>query len=116
MKLNHLNLTVDDVPAARDFLVRHFALRPQGEAHKNFAMLVDDDGLTLTLMGVGETNEVVYPKTFHIGFILPDQASVDELHASLRADGFATEPPADQHGAWAFSFRAPGGFRIGVRG
>jgi catechol 2,3-dioxygenase-like lactoylglutathione lyase family enzyme len=116
MKLNHVNLTVEDVPAARDFLARHFGLRPEGEGHKNFGMLIDDAGLVLTLMGVGETNEVVYPKTFHLGFILPDEASVNDLHASLRADGFAAEAPSRQHGAWGFSIQAPGGFRIAVRG
>ena len=36
MKLNHINLTVDDVPAARQFLERHFGLRPAGDGHKNF--------------------------------------------------------------------------------
>jgi catechol 2,3-dioxygenase-like lactoylglutathione lyase family enzyme len=52
MKLNHLHLTVNDVPAARAFLERYFGLRPLGEGHKNFDMLLDDDGLVLTLMGV----------------------------------------------------------------
>jgi catechol 2,3-dioxygenase-like lactoylglutathione lyase family enzyme len=37
MKLNHLHLTVDDVPAARGFLERHFGLRPLGEGHKVIA-------------------------------------------------------------------------------
>jgi catechol 2,3-dioxygenase-like lactoylglutathione lyase family enzyme len=36
MKLNHLNLAVDDVPAARQFLERAFGLRPVGEGHHNF--------------------------------------------------------------------------------
>ena len=49
-------LTVDDVPAARAFLERHFGLRPAGEGHKNFDMLLDDDGLVLTLIGVGRSN------------------------------------------------------------
>jgi catechol 2,3-dioxygenase-like lactoylglutathione lyase family enzyme len=44
MKLNHIHLTVDDVPATGQFLQRIFGLRPVGEAHKNFEMLLDDDG------------------------------------------------------------------------
>jgi len=115
MKLNHINLTVDDVPAARQFLERHFGLRPAGEGHKNFDMLFDDDDLVLTLIGVGRSNTVGYPKTFHIGFIQPSETHVDEINQRLNEDGFDVEPPSRQHGAWAFSFQAPGGFTIGVR-
>ena len=115
MKLNHLHLTVDDVPAARGFLERHFGLRPFGEGHKNFDMLLDDDGLVLTLIGVGRDNTVSYPKTFHIGFIRPSDAHVDEINQRLKDAGFDVEPPSRQRGAWAFSFQAPGGFKIVVR-
>jgi lactoylglutathione lyase len=115
MKLNHVNLTVDDVPAARRFLEGYFGLLPAGEGHKNFDMLVDDEGFVLTLMGVGRANAVRYPKTFHIGFIQPSDAHVDEINQRLKEDGFDIEPPSRQHGAWAFSFQAPGGFTIGVR-
>jgi lactoylglutathione lyase len=115
MKLNHINLAVDDVPAARQFLERHFDLRRQGEGHKNFEMLLDDDGLVLTLMGVGHSNTVSYPKTFHIGFILPSDAHVDEINERLKQDGFGVEAPGLRHGAWAFSVQAPGGFTIAVR-
>jgi catechol 2,3-dioxygenase-like lactoylglutathione lyase family enzyme len=31
VKLNHVNLTVDDVSAARAFLEKHFGMRPYGE-------------------------------------------------------------------------------------
>jgi lactoylglutathione lyase len=115
MKLNHLHLTVDDVPAARAFLALHFGLRPQGEGHKNFDMLLDDDGLVLTLMGVGRDNTVSYPKTFHVGFILPSDLEVDAINQRLKDDGFDVESPSQQHGAWAFSFQAPGNFKIVVR-
>jgi catechol 2,3-dioxygenase-like lactoylglutathione lyase family enzyme len=115
MKLNHLHLTVDDVPATRSFLERHFGLRPSGEGHKNFAMLLDDDGLVLTLIGVGRSNTVTYPKTFHIGFIQPSEVQVDEINRRLKGDGVDVEAPTHQRGAWAFSFQAPGGLRIVVR-
>jgi catechol-2,3-dioxygenase len=116
VKLNHLHLTVDDVPAARGFLERYFGLQSAGEGHKNFDTLTDDDGLVLTLMGVGRSNTVTYPKTFHIGFIQPSDARVDEIYQRLREDGFEVEAPSHQHGAWAFSVEAPGGFKIVVRG
>jgi lactoylglutathione lyase len=115
MKLNHLHLTVDDVPAARGFLERHFGLRPHGEGHKNFDMLSDDIGLVLTLIGVGRSNTVSYPKTFHIGFIRLSEADVNQINLRLKEDGIDVEAPSHQHGAWEFSFQAPGGFRIAVR-
>jgi lactoylglutathione lyase len=115
MKLNHLHLTVDDVPAARGFLERHFGLRPLGGGYKNFDMLLDDDGLVLTLMGVGRDNTVSYPKTFHIGFILPSNLEVDAINQRLKEEGLDVESPSRQHGAWAFAFQAPGAFKIVVR-
>jgi lactoylglutathione lyase len=114
MKLNHVNLTVDDVPGARRFLEKHFGLRPYGEGKKNFDVLFDDDDLVLTLIGVGRSGEVSYPKTFHIGFIQPTEARVDEINQQLKDDGFEVEAPSRQHGAWTFYFEAPGGFTVEV--
>jgi lactoylglutathione lyase len=115
MKLNHINLAVNDVPEARQFLEAHFGLRPVGEGHKNFVILLDGDGFVLTLMGVGRDNAVSYPKTFHIGFIQPSDADVDGINQRLKDAGVDVEAPSQQHGAWSFSFRAPGGFWIVVR-
>jgi hypothetical protein len=58
---------------------------------------------------------VSYPKKCHIGFIRPSEAEVDEINQRLKDDGFEVEAPSHQHHAWAFSFRAPGGFTIAVR-
>ncbi len=69
-------------------------LRPIGEGKKNFDVLFDDDDLVLTLIGVGRSGEVSYPKTFHIGFIQPSEADVDEVNRRLREDGFDVEPAA----------------------
>lgn len=114
MKLNHINLTVDDVPAARQFLEKHFGLRPMDEGMKNFDVLFDDDDLVLTLIGAGRSNAVSYPKTFHIGFIQPSEEHVDEINQRLRDDGFDVDAPSRQHGSWTFYFKAPGGFTIEV--
>ena len=114
MKLNHLNLTVDDVQAAEAFLEKHFGLRPYGGGQKNFDVLFDDDDLVLTLIGVGRSKQVSYPKTFHIGFIQPTESDVDEINRRIREDGYEIEPPSRQHGAWTFYFEAPGGFTVEV--
>jgi len=70
VKLNHVNLTVDDVSAARAFLEKHFGMRPYGATRRSF----------------------------HIGFIQPTEADVDEVNRRIREDGYD----------------APGGFTVEV--
>ena len=115
MKLNHLNLTVTDVPATRDFLQKYFGLRPMG-GNNNLTLLYDDNGmvLTLTSMKVGGETEVRYPATFHIGFGQESEERVNEINRRLKDDGYDVPPPSRQHGSWTFYFRAPGGFTIEV--
>jgi catechol 2,3-dioxygenase-like lactoylglutathione lyase family enzyme len=124
MKLNHLNLTVTDVRGTREFLETYFGLQGKvnpynGEAiedggeRRNFALLFDDDGLVLTLIGAGKGTEVQYPATFHIGFIQESEERVNEIHRRLKDDGFAVTTPRRLH-AWTFSVVAPGGFAVEV--
>jgi lactoylglutathione lyase len=114
MKVNHINLTVDDVAGARELLTTHFGLRAPYPGKKNFDVLFDDDEMVVTLIGAGRGNEVAYPETFHIGFIQPTEHAVDEVAERLRADGYDVPEPSRQHGAWTFYFEAPGGFTVEV--
>lgn len=109
MKLSHVNLTVTDVPAAAQFLEKYFGLRNQG-GNKGFNLLFDNDGLVLTLM---KAAEVVYPKTFHIGFGQESEERVNEIYQRLKDDGFEVDPPQRSH-AWTFYVLAPGGFVVEV--
>jgi catechol 2,3-dioxygenase-like lactoylglutathione lyase family enzyme len=85
MRLNHLNLTVTDVPAASAFLERYFGLRRTG-GNAGMAFLTDDDGFVLSLMKVGRAASVAYPSTFHIGFSVASEDQVDAPFMSpLRA-------------------------------
>ena len=90
-------------------------MRPHGEGQKNFDVLFDDDDLVLTLIGVGRSKQVSYPKTFHIGFIQPTEADVDEVNrvgsGRTAHDIEVAEPPARR---WTFYFEAPGGFTVEV--
>ena len=115
MNLNHLNLTVTDVPAAHEFLETYFGMRDMG-GNDNIALLTDDNGmiLTLTSMKVGRETEVRYPANFHIGFAQEGRARVDEINRRLKEGGFDVPPPSKQHGSWTFYFRAPGGFTVEV--
>ncbi len=110
MKLNHLNLSVTDVPAATDFLEKYFGLHKQPGGKKSFCALFDDGGLVLTLM---KAANVTYPGTFHIGFGQKSEQRVNEIYQQLKDDGFDMQPPQRSH-AWTFYVQAPGGFTIEI--
>ena len=111
MKLNHLNFTVTDVLATRSFLQTYFGLESLAEADKNMGFLRDDNGMVLSMF---RGKEVRYPNMFHIGFIQPSKAQVNEINERLKNDGFDVPAPSRQHGSWTFYFEAPGGFTVEV--
>jgi catechol-2,3-dioxygenase len=115
MKLNHLNLTVTNVPETLAFLEKYFGMKSRG-GNANIALMSDEAGmvLTLTSMKVGRESEVRYPATFHIGFIQESEDRVNEINRRLKDDGLDVPPPSRQHGSWTFYFLAPGGFTIEV--
>ncbi len=115
MNLNHLNLTVTNVPEAHKFLETYFGMRNMG-GNDNIAFLTDENGmvLTLTSMKIGRESEVKYPATFHIGFAQESKERVNEINKRLKDDGFDVPQPSKQHGSWTFYFLAPGGFTIEV--
>ncbi|MCH5584303.1 VOC family protein [Shimazuella sp. AN120528] len=110
MKLNHLNLTVTDVLAARKFLETYFGLTCTAARGNGFALMYDEDEFVLTLMYGKEVN---YPKTFHIGFPQKSREQVDEINKRLKEDGFDVQPPVQSHG-YTFYVKAPGGFTVEV--
>lgn len=110
MKLNHLNLTVTDVAAAREFLETYLGLHTMHTRGQSFAVLRDDGGLILTLMKGAQAN---YPKTFHIGFGQESVEKVNEINQRLKDDGFDVAPPQQSH-AWTFYVNAPGGFMVEI--
>ncbi len=111
MKLNHLNLTVSDVPGTSAFLGKYFGLKPLGKANVNMVLLSDDDGMVINVM---KGPDASYPETFHIGFIQESDERVNEIHQRLKDDGFEVEAPRIFHGSWTFYFQSPGGFLIEV--
>lgn len=110
MKLNHLNLTVDDVTASRAFLETYFGMKCAGSRGNGFAAMFDDEGFILTLM---KGKQVQYPETFHIGFPQANELEVDRIYNLLKEDGFEIEPPKHAHG-YTFYVKAPGGFTVEV--
>ncbi len=109
MKVNHLNLTVTDVVAAREFMETYFGLRSMG-GNAGMSFLTDEDGFVLSLMK-GKAAAVSYPGTFHLGFFVESEETVDEVNRRLRDDGFDVAPP-ERHHAYTFYVEAPGGFTV----
>jgi catechol 2,3-dioxygenase-like lactoylglutathione lyase family enzyme len=109
VKLNHVNLTVTDTGAAAAFLETYFGLTNEG-GNAGMAFLSDGEGFVLTLMK-GKPSAVTYPRTFHVGFFVDSEATVDRVHARLTEDGFAPPMP-ERHHAYGFYVQAPGGFTV----
>lgn len=117
MKLNHINLPVHDVAAARDFMAKYFGLVTVMEVGKNFlAMQQDDVGLVLNIshFDKSSTAEVEYHKDFHVGFFVESPEEVDRVYARFTADAIAVEPPRRREGRYGFYVTAPGGFVVEV--
>ena len=115
MKLDHLNLPVNDVKKAQDFLSTYFGLQAFAvEPNDTMALLLDDDGLVLNLSNFNKASSVIYPSTFHIGFQQESEAKVNEINQQLKEDGFDVKAPKRFHGSWTFYLDAPGGFMVEV--
>ena len=116
MKLNHLNLTVTDVPMASEFLVKYFGMRSMG-GNKGMDVLTDAAegwGFILTLMKSNPRVELKYPQNFHIGFFVESRTTVDALYQRLKDDGIAAPKPEDTGHSYGFYIEAPGGFTVEV--
>lgn len=114
MKLNHINLTVTDIPAATDFLVRYFGMRDLG-GNNGMGFLTDhetDYGFVLTLMKASEGTQSRYPATFHIGFFVESEDVVNAVHRRLKADDFDVPEPEQTGHSYGFYVKAPGGFTV----
>ncbi len=111
MKLNHINLPVDDVAASRDFFARYFGMTTTFELGKGALVIMKDEGgMIFNLSHFDRKTEVEYHKDFHIGFFLETREEVDKIHSQMIADGLDVEPPKETHGRWTFYVNAPGGF------
>lgn len=113
VELNHTNLTVTDVDAAADFFERYFELERRG-SNPAITILTDESDFVLTLMKGNEEMPVTYPSTHHVGFLVDQDATVDDLHQQLEADGFDVTDVKMRHGSYDFYVEAPSGITVEV--
>lgn len=114
MKLNHLNLAVPDVVAARQLFETHFGFRHQlTRGADALAILEGRDGFVLVL--TRSAPPVQYPAPFHLGFFCETRDEVSAKHAELQAAGWSVEmEPRMVHGSFGFYFTALDGLLIEV--
>lgn len=113
MRLNHLDLQVQDIPATITYFQRWFGLELRTKPDsKAIAVLTDGHGFVLVLQRAAEGER--YPEGFHLGFLLDDPESVRALHARARDGGAdVSEVIVNGRGTLLY-FTAPEGYRIEV--
>ncbi|MBX4951366.1 catechol 2,3-dioxygenase-like lactoylglutathione lyase family enzyme [Rhizobium binae] len=121
MRLNHLDFHVPDIAETADFFIRHFGLKLKDlRGNNGLAILEDDSGLEIVLSHAiakfGTADQVeIGRQTYHIGFILPEKADVEAVHAGLIVAGaMLSGPPAVMRGGWLFYCTAPGNILVEV--
>ena len=86
MKLNHLDLQVQDVSRSAAFFERYFGLCIRSNSGSSaLVILTDESGFVLVLQRA--KSEHRYPEGFHLGFLLEQVDDVHALHARAQADG-----------------------------
>ncbi|UAY54879.1 VOC family protein [Arachidicoccus terrestris] len=83
MRINHLNLVVNDVQKTTVFFETYFDFQCKVVKGDNIiAVLQNPDKFSLVIMQ-SKTGDTDYPKDFHIGFMLDSPDEVDDLHRKL---------------------------------
>ena len=115
MKLNHIDLPVADIAAARRFFETHFELRCIFTREDGLTVLLDEDGLALTLSPLPQGEALKYPTGFHIGFNLDNEDELFEVHRRIVSAGVPiVRPLGDLAGALTFHCQAPGPILVEV--
>lgn len=116
MTLNHIDLQVSNVSAARAFFETHFGLRCLFQRREELALLEDDAGLSFGVSNLFGSAPPVYPPDFHIGFILDTEAEVRDVHQRLVDAGVPIKTGLSRGGPnLYFMCTGPDGIMIEVR-
>jgi catechol-2,3-dioxygenase len=117
--LNHLNLSVSNVPELTRFFQAGFNFRvAEQRGTGKFAVLLGEDGFVLILMHDKNVTSTTYPALFHVGFLLDSQQKVHDHHTRIIDAGFDAPNPEiiNRGGDKTFGFycHAPGGVLVEV--
>ena len=116
MKLNHIDLQVSNVSAARAFFETHFGMRCTFQRREQLAIMEDDDGLAFGVSNLFGSAPPVYPPDFHIGFILDTETEVRGVYERLTSSGVPIKTALSRGGPNVyFMCVGPDGVMIEVR-
>lgn len=90
MRLNHLNLCVDDLSEARHFFKTYFDFQFLEQKGKALVVMSDENGFILVLSdpkAFKGKQDIRYPEAFHIGFLVETSSEVDQAYDCLVAGG-----------------------------
>jgi catechol 2,3-dioxygenase-like lactoylglutathione lyase family enzyme len=116
MKLNHIDLQVSNVSAARAFFETHFGFRCTFQRREELAIMEDDAGLAFGVSNLFASEPPVYPRDFHIGFILDRETEVRAVYDRLAKAGVEIKTELSRGGPnLYFMCVGPDGLMIEVR-
>ena len=119
MRLNHINIPVENVAITKQFFELHFGfVCTEIKGDQALAVLKGEDDFTLVLMSqaFNRTGTVEFPSAFHIGFLLATKDEVTEQYNRLKAAGVLLQnEPGNMRGVYGFYFTAPGNILIEIR-
>jgi catechol 2,3-dioxygenase-like lactoylglutathione lyase family enzyme len=114
MRLNHLDLQADDVPATAAFFERYFGLTIHGNrTSPAIIILSDEDGFSLAVQRRKRADEA-YPEGFHIGFLVDGEEAVRRQHERMVGDGVSCTDVIVNNRGVMFYLTAPGDITVEV--
>jgi catechol 2,3-dioxygenase-like lactoylglutathione lyase family enzyme len=116
MRLNHIDLQVSDVDAARAFFERFFGLRCRYQRQTQIAIFDSDTGFEFAVSNLFNSPPPSYPPEFHVGFALEHTSEVRDIYERLKAAGVAMKLDLGIQGpAFVFQCLGPDAIPIEVR-
>ena len=112
LPINHLNLTVPDVAATRDFFCDQFGFTC-AKPHDALSILDGSDGFVLTVMALKPYESASWPDGFHLG-VYVSEPEVSFHHQRLTDAGFAPGQIMRLHRGTMFYVTAPGDILVEV--
>jgi catechol 2,3-dioxygenase-like lactoylglutathione lyase family enzyme len=116
MRLNHINLQVSDVDAAREFFERFFGMRCRYQRQTQIAIFESDTGFEFAVSNLFNSPPPSYPPEFHVGFVLERTKDVRDIYERLKAAGVAMKVDLGIQGpALVFQCLGPDAILVEVR-